>query len=294
MARKHMKSLHDKKHGINEIPPAFQDRIIPFDSLIGKNHDASIFRYFNRESTKGQEAKHIAKIKAMEAAHASLGVNSPFIKEPYTGSGSLKILYDFFDSPDLNLGRLQGTHWEFLERELRNGLDQVSPGQTLYAVFPTRSRLMRPPGFDTRKKSTWKYDEDDHKILFRWLDHCFGERAKDIVFALLYMGTAVEDRGYEIGIGMDHSGNMGGCPKQFDFSTSARRTQFRDMLEEEAIALRRSQGMNGGQIERHFKQTYKGEAAKHLRKIRRIEGWLQKAGCPAKRGRPEKESIGEY
>lgn len=270
------------------IPQNFKNRIVPFDSLIGKNLDGSIFRYVNRESSESQKENHESKIAALREAHARLGISAQFIEAHKTGSGSIKILYDFFDSHDLNLARLGGTYWEFLEKKLREGL---KPDKKLYAVFCTRSRMMRPLGFNTRKKSTWEYTEDDYQIFNRWLVLCFDERATDIIFAFLSLGTAIEDRIFEIDLGKLYSGNLGGRPKKFDFATSKGRTQFRKMLEEKAIELRLSREWDAADIEEYFERKWKGEAAKYLRRRRAIELWLKKAGCPAPPGRRKKEAV---
>lgn len=269
------------------VPKVFQDRVVSFDSLVETNLDGAIFRYFNRESSKSQEKNHEPKIAALRAAHASLGINLPFVIAGYTGSGNLNNLHEFLDSRDRSLLRLAGTYWDFFEKELRGALDQTAPGKTLYLVFCTRSRLMRPPGFDTRKKTTWDYDQDDFEIFERWLVHCFGERAKDIVFAFLFLGTPTEDRAYEIKIGKDYWKNPGGRPKKISIPD---RRRFRESLELEAVDLRLSTGMNGCQIFRYFKQKYKGKEAAYLVKEREIQVWLEDAGCSAKPGRPKKES----
>lgn len=268
-------------------PQDVRNRIIPFDSLIGTNLDGVTFRYINRESNETQELHHDAKFEALREAHVSLGIAASFDKERHTGSGSLKILYDFFDFHLLDMARLLGTYWKFLEEEIRKGLDKTAPGKKLYIVFCTLSRLMRPAKFHQNDVRTWDYTERDYEIFNRWLIHCFGERAKDIIFVMLRLGTPREDRGYETFLGMHYSGNLGGRPRKFDFGTPKGRRQFKKLLEQEAIELRRSCGMNGSEILRHFERTWQGEAAKYLAKKRTIQDWLNKARCPANPGRPK-------
>lgn len=254
-------------------------QIVTFESLADKDLTDAEFLLFNRESRATQEHGHEAKMEALRIAHASLGIKPPILEDSVIGSGKLDILAGkSTSSPD---------YFDWLRKRIRSGLEKTPFGKPLFVMFATRSRLMRPMGYDYRKAPMIPYAERDYDLFNDWLHRSFPERTKDIVFVVLKLGDPKEERGFETKLGKDFFENPGGRPR--NLKTAKGRKQFKKMLCDEAIGLARTQGMNAVEILRFFEEKYKSELlAVKLIGARRMEQLLKKAGCHSKPGRPKK------
>ena len=161
--------------------------IILFEFLLGKDLTNDYSIYVNRESSWHQRNHHAPKIQILREAHADFGNGTPYVPYYYTGTGNLRFLYD--------KGR-KGRYFRWLRKRIEEGLQQTPQG-TLYVFAATFARLFRPSGFDPNDEATWTFTDADYRKISDWLIACFGNRAKDIVFVVVFDGTPIEIRRIE-------------------------------------------------------------------------------------------------
>lgn len=247
--------------------------IVPIESLIDKNLSVTSFVWLNRESSVKQESHHAPKKEELKKAHQRLfDSDAPFNYFQITASGRIEA--DLLEFPSFS-----PLYFMWLKEKIQAGLESTVSGESLYIVFCTRSRLMRPEGYDSEDKNTWDCTERDYDVFGCWLLRSFGERVKDIVFAMLFMGTAAEDRGYESRLGMIAAGRMRGRPRKNGLTASDRRR-----LKVEVIALAVSSAQNATRIFLHLGDKYCG--GKLPISLRTVQHWVKIANLSKKRGRP--------
>ena len=227
----------------------------------------------NRQSSRSNSRGHTAKIAAMKGTDVEAEI--PHKPEAYTfvGSGSLKELekHNFFDNPD----KLpKGCYFAWLRKVIIKELQNIPSGMKLLVKVHSLDRLFRPLPFDAKKPETWEYTEEDHDMFDRYVNTCFGDWAKDIVFVPLNKGTALDIRRLQSAIGQENG--KGGRP-----STIQKSYRVKPFLNDKAVELAKNNKWNARQIADYFYQ-------RHKRRItdRAIRGWLQEAGVAAPKGRP--------
>ena len=203
-------------------------------------------------------------------AHARLSPGEPFYPYCHTGSGNVGILHNAFSSRNVGTA-IRKTYFGWLANILKNELPCM-PGQKLYAVYISIDRIIRPAEYNPSGQGTdsWNYTESDFDIFQKYLVHFFGERASDIIFAVIDDSPPSESRSNAIKAGQKHTGRRGGRPKKI-------------LPKDEALRLAREHGWNAGQINGYLLDQYK-----ITKSIRTIQDWLKKAGLASKRGRPKR------
>jgi len=258
---------------------------VSIQSLLGSDLTNASFLWLNRESSPSQESHHAAKIVELRKAHKSLKINTPFVENHFTESGSLRIIEKnlsiALSSSEFPLPQLGG-YFAWLRDQIQDGLNNISEGQTLYIVFCTIDRIMRPLGFKQSDPSTWGYSDDDFDLFTRWLEHCFGRRCDDIKFVTLRNGTPNENHGYLTQSGKIHRGNPGGRPPTKKRESLKGRIHCKKELQGEAICLANLAQMNAKQILNLFKEKYQVTLT-----VRTIQIWLKEKNASKSPGRPQ-------
>ena len=228
--------------------------------------DSWRFAYFSRQSEKSNAHGHQRNVPRLEEEHARLSPNEPFNPNRFTASGDAGILRDAFNSSDID-AVLAGTYFEDLANALKHELQDA---QNLCAVFPSLDRIFRPLGYDRHGgTSTWIYTSEDYALFQRWLEYAIGERAADVMFAIIDDSPQRTVRSTSVKAGQKATGRLGGrpriiCPK------------------EEALQLAREHGWNAGQIQRHLLEQHQNEKS-----VSSIQKWLKRAGLQSQSGRPK-------
>lgn len=242
-------------------------RIVPFESLKYEEVKDDAFFWFNRESSHPQELHHTPKKEELrEAKERLLGPNAPFDYEQITESGILdELIYKIpiYGSP----------FFIWLSDNIQKRLENLPQGKTLYVVAHTIDRLMRPSGYNRQDFSSSNYTEKDFDIFSRWLQRCFNERTKDIVFVVLHSGTSEEIRGKQSKMGMVQKGNTGGHP---------RKKISKEKLKEEIVSLAPLYDNNATRIFQYLEKKY---GVLPIKK-RTAQDWMKEANVSGKLGRP--------
>ena len=226
------------------------------------------FIFVSRQSENHNAHGHDRYKPMLEKEHARLSSDNAFRQYCYTGSGNVSILHNAFRSRYVKAA-IKKTYFGWLLNILEDEL-QNSPEQKIYVVYPSIDRIIRPEGYDPKGKGTdtWNYTEEDFAVFQKYLDHFFGNRASDIIFAVIDDSPPEQSRSNAIKAGQRHTGRRGGRPRKIS-------------PQDEAIQLARDKGWNAGKINGYLFDQYKIQ-----RSIRTIQHWLQKAGLASKRGRP--------
>lgn len=183
----------------------------------------------------------------------------------------MRILYDAFNSDDVDAA-IGGTYFEWLANVLKSELPST-PSQKLYAVFPSIDRIFRPSGYKRQGGiTTWYHTKNDFAVFQKYLDHFFGERAVDIVFAVIDNSDPLQGRSNVIKLGQETTGRRGGRP------------QNPPDPKEEALRLKKEYDWNAGQINRYLLNQYGIEKS-----VRAVQLWLKDAGLESRVGRPRKD-----
>ena len=174
---------------IQNVKPVHIDGVSPNDGL---------FAFFSRQSDEANAHGHDRYEPLLAKEHARLTPTAPFNPHRFTGSGCVRILHEAFNSSNVEMS-LAGTYFEWLVNILKNELSST-PGQKLFAVYPSIDRILRPAGYKRTGKGTdsWHCTESDYAIFHRLLDYFFGERASDIVFTVLDNSTPKKSRSNSI------------------------------------------------------------------------------------------------
>ena len=233
------------------------------------------FIYVSRQSSPTNSHGHARYEPLLAEEHARLSPNEPFFMHRFTGCGSVSILHEAFYSGDVE-SALEGTYFGWLGDLLRRELS-VTPGRKLYVIFPCIDRILRPARYAPKGKGTasWHCTEEDFAVFQKILDHFLGERASDVVFAVIDDSDPEKSRSNAIKLGQATTGNVGGRPKKQDIPLDPK---------EEAIRLAR-RGWNAGRVQRHLWNLRN----KTSPSIRVIQVWLKNEGLESKPGRPKEE-----
>jgi len=231
------------------------------------------FIYVSRQSDKENAHGHDRYKPALAKAHARLSPDVTFRQYCYTGSGNVSILHNAFKSRYVKAA-IKKTYFGWLLNILEDGL-QNSHGQKLYIVYPSIDRIIRPAEYDPTGKGTdsWNYTEEDFALFQKFLNYFFGDRASDIIFAVIDDSSPSESRSNAIKAGQRHTGRRGGRPRTIS-------------PKDEALQLARDNGWNAGQINGYLFDRYKIQKS-----IRTIQHWLKKAGLESRRGRPRSNNT---
>ena len=234
----------------------------------------------NRQSSRNNSRGHTAKIADMKETNVEAGVVDKPETYTFVGSGSMKELekYNFFDNPDKLPRRC---YFAWLRDVIRKELQNTPSGMKLIVKVHSLDRLFRPLLLDPKKPETWEYTEADFDMFDRYVNTCFGDRAKDIVFVPLNKGTALDIRRLQSTIGQEKG--KGGRPTLIQ--KSYRVKQF---LEDEAVELR-LRGWNSKKITDYLNDKYKivRETGRGICD-RTVRNWLKSRGVPSPRGRQKK------
>lgn len=249
-------------------------RIVTLESLANNDLSNAVFLWLNRESHASQKENHAPKTAAQFEAYTNLSIAGPFLEDHITASGNLNAL--------LGKSIYALVYFIWLEEKIREGLEMATPGKTLYIVFCTKARLMRPTGFDKHDKKTWDYTKTDFELFVCWFNYCFGSRSKDIIFVMLHIGTPAEDRGFETRLSMIYKKKMGGRPAGRKRSGSKGKKYFKKFLLEPAVWLAKFEGLNARQVMARLKEEYAITIPE-----RTVQSWLNENGCSSPRGRPK-------
>ena len=255
-----------RKTGKNQDVPA----IISIKEVVGIVWTVCGTLFLNRESSVSQSGNHGAGIRELHKAHAELGIPTHFRAETFTGSNSVRFLYDSTNG-----------YYPELRRAIQDALSRTSG--TLYVFFPCLDRLLRPFRFDPNRYSeTCTLLDTDYQLLWEWMVHHFGDRAKDTVFVLLN-DTPESDRSYATQIGMRYKGNMGGKPPKIKNGRIGKKTSER--LCSDAIHLAQTTTMTAVDIWNHFGS--KGESVSYSA----VKSWLRKNNLSRKRGKRARKDL---
>ena len=153
--------------------------------------------FANRQSSENNAQGHERYEPLMAGAHSRLSLNEPFRLHGCTKSGSVRILHDAFNSDNMEAA-LAGSYFEWLINVLKSELKNA-PGKKLCVVYPSIDRIFRPAGYKRNGGGTasWHYTEADYALFQRFLDYFLGERAADIVFAVLDNTPPVQNNGVQ-------------------------------------------------------------------------------------------------
>ena len=241
-------------------------RIIEYNSLqrddISPNARAICV---NRESVPTRHHIHNNVLPKLEEACANLGIER-IGTFPFTVSGKVAALAEdlaLFNAEDESAFFDPWGYFDDLTFSIHKGLLETPKGETLYVFFLTKSRLLRPLGYDYETNPMQSIGEADWKVMTRWLNFCFADRVKDIVFVVLESGTPNEDRGTETRVGMQASGNMGGRPRRLPDNSALKR---------EAIKLATTSKMNVTRAYQLLEEKY----GRMPIKLRAFQLWLEK------------------
>ena len=198
----------------------------------------------------------------MQRVYERLKTQEPFTMLRFNGSGKLCCVND------------KGAYYDKLGRVIQTGLQRTPTGNKLYILFVTRSRLMRPSGYDyTNQSATWTYSVGDYKVFNQWVRDAFGARADNVRFVILCPLSPANERYFESWLGKFYQK----CLKNIGKRLSRKMSQmFRSIV----IGLRKRQGLSTSEIVRHLEDVYE-----QAPKERTIRDWLQRAGLAEKRGR---------
>ena len=165
--------------------PLHADKLTPSDGR---------FIYMSRQSDKENAHGHDRYRHTLAKEHARLSTDTTFRQYSYTGSGNVNILHNAFKSRYVEAA-IQKSYFGWLLNILRDEL-QNSPVQRLYVVYPSIDRIIRPAGYDPTGKGTdsWNYTEEDFAIFQKYLAHFFGDRASEIIFAVIDDSPPPESR----------------------------------------------------------------------------------------------------
>ena len=226
------------------------------------------FIYVSRQSDEHNAHGHDRYKPVLAKAHARLSPGEPFNPYYHTGSGNVGILHNAFKSRNVGMA-IRKTYFGWLANILKNELPSKH-GDKLYVVYPSIDRIIRPAEYDPTGQGTdtWNYTEKDIAVFQNYLDHFFGERAQDIIFAVIDDSPPSESRSNAIKAGQKHTGRRGGRPKKIS-------------PKDEALRLARENDWNARQINGYLLDQHKTKTP-----IRTIQQWLKNAGLASKRGRP--------
>ena len=239
------------------------------------------FIYVSRQSSPTNSHGHDRYEPMLAEEHARLSPDEPFFMHRFTGCGSVSILheafYEAFYYGDVE-SVLEGTYFGWLGDLLRCELS-VTSGRKLYVVFPCEDRMLRPARYAPKGKGTdsWHCTEEDFAVFQRFLDHYLGERASDVMLAVIDDSDPKKSRSNAIRLGQASTGRRGGRPKKQDIPLDPKA---------EAIRLARGKGWNAGQVRRHLWNLRN----KTSPSIRVIQVWLKNEGLESRPGRPKEEN----
>jgi len=238
----------------------FADRVSAADAV----------RFMNRESNEQQD--HTKNVAELAAAHKRLGLQEPFTSYPFYGSGKVRFLNDT---------GWDGRYFCQLRELIEDGLQQTQG--TLYVIIPCIDRLLRHVRYHPYKKETYLLRPSDYKMFWEWMVFHFKQRARDVVFVVLFEGTPAAIRGRESSLGMRQSGNMGGRPPKKTRMDKV----TRERLQAEAIFLAETTLMNGKDIWNLF--DARGETTGYSS----IKKWLRENGLSRNRGKRARKTHTE-
>jgi len=244
-----------------KFKPVRTDKLTPNDGR---------FIYVNRQSDEHNAHGHDRYKSVLAKEHARLSPDEPFNPYYHTGSGNAGILHTAFKSRNVGTA-IRKTYFGWLANILKNELPST-PEERLHVVYVSIDRIIRPAEYNHIGQGTdsWNYTENDFAVFQKYLVHFFGERAKDIIFAVIDDSPPPESRSNAIKAGQRHTGRRGGRPKKI-------------IPKDEALRLARDNGWNAGRINGYLLDQYKVKKS-----IRTIQNWLKKEGLESKPGRPRK------
>jgi hypothetical protein len=206
----------------------------------------------NRVSTRSQSHRPYAAV--LRVVYQQLGCKQPFERLLYKIKGNGGI------------GTASGKrYFIWLEQVLRAGLAMLGANGTLYALFVTRGRIFRPPGYEGGITATWNPTQADYDALDEWLVRHFLQDADRIVFVIVFdHPDGASDRRIETDIGANYKAQQ---------ITAKWNNQDREQLRREAERLSAA-GWNGCEIHRHFERMLKPWIPHETT----IQDWAHKAG----------------
>jgi hypothetical protein len=229
--------------------------IISYADFLNEKTGSDTIVFANRESSRSQKDNHDSKEVLLKLVYGGLKLDVPFKMYPFEGSGRLCFV------------NVKGSYFDKLKRFIWVKLHQLPPGKKLYILFVTRSRLMRPAGYDPNNQSaTWMYQEDDYLAFNQWVRDSFSTRTNDVRFVPLFHLSPADDRYFETWLGKFYKQCWNNYGKRL---TRRMSSMFRSIVK----ALRK-QGMTSKEIITKLELEYEDEHEK-LPAKRTIRGWLE-------------------
>ena len=257
-------TLYTNTKNTSSVPP----RIISVDE-IGRIRRNDWVIFCNRESTTAQS--HQANVAVLRVVHRQLGCKQPFASSLYKRTANGSVAGASSGSPYfIRLGHV-----------LRAGLSKLGANGTLYAVFVTRGRIFRPPGYEKDDTRTWNPTQADYDAFGNWLYRCFGHNADRIVFAVVFDTDGAGDRRIESDIGANLKAQRKVNERQ------VKRIRERLRLDAERLS---AMGLNAGEILRHFERMLEP----WMPHINTIRDWARNAGTEKRCGKRKLTKCKNY
>jgi hypothetical protein len=247
----------------NEVGRDQSPFIISYADFQRERTDSDIIIPANRESSRSQKNKHDSKEVLLQGVYNGLKLQEPFDMLRFISSGRLCHVND------------KKRYYDKLKEKVQAALQKAAPGNKLYVLFVTQSRLMRPAAYDHKNQSaTWMYSKDDYEIFNQWVQDSFLDRADDVRFVIFCPLSPDGERSFESWLGRFYQRCVKSIGRRLGRKAGS---TFRDKV----IDLRK-QGLSTNNIMSQLELEYQDEK---LPAPKTIRDWLLREGLSEKRGR---------